>query len=472
MAQDEYKFLFPFEKVRVGSDIIIYGAGIMGQAYLRQMQLTNYCHVVGMVDRNYKKYQNSPVSVHAPNKIHTLSFDYVVIALRGASGMLDVRNNLEKEGVPEEKIIFIFERSLPTHSGQAGSTASDIPVSELAFSKKQPAFVFYIMGGIGDFVFIKRFVVEIIRLAPDCLIDIYCSKQSEILRILYEDLENINLIRDNLGTRYDAYKEEYALALFISGAGFLQVDAFSPQKFRSQDANFVDMIKMLKRKIEEENFSTATPRSAIFLQRIFNGQNCYSAYNYGVFQIFDKNVPIPLDDEQRKAFENLGLGERYITISCDAGASKDNSVVAKSWPHKNFVRLVQLLKEKFPALSIVQLGAAEAERIEGVDHYMLGKPFALAEHILANAMFHIDVEGGLVHLASQLGTKCFVLFGPTWEKYYGYEGNINIKAGTCHECYGVYPDANQCARGMQEPECMYSITPELVMEKVENSFHL
>ena len=54
MAQDEYKFLFPFEKVPVGSNIIIYGAGIMGQAYLRQVQLTNYCHLVGMVDRNYK----------------------------------------------------------------------------------------------------------------------------------------------------------------------------------------------------------------------------------------------------------------------------------------------------------------------------------------------------------------------------------------------------------------------------------
>ncbi|MBQ8698464.1 MAG: hypothetical protein IJ521_05655, partial [Schwartzia sp.] len=60
----------------------------------------------------------------------------------------------------------------------------------------------------------------------------------------------------------------------------------------------------------------------------------------------------------------------------------------------------------------------------------------------------------------------------TWEKYYGYEDNVNIKAGTCHDCCGVYPDANQCARGMKEPECMYNITPEMVMEKVEEHFRL
>lgn len=472
MTEDRYKYLFPFEKVPAGANILIYGAGILGHEYCKQIQITHYCNLVGMIDRNYKKYQHSPVPVYAPDKIHTLSFDYAVIALRGASGMLDVRNHLKNEGVPEEKIVFIFERSLPIQSSQPGTAASDIPVEELAFSKKQPAFVLYIMGGIGDFVFIKRFVVEIIRLVPDCLIDIYCSKQSEILRILYEDLKNINLIRDNLGTRYDAHKERYALALFVSGTGFLQVDGFLPDQFQSRNTNFVSMIKNLQQKIEEENFSPTTPRSAIFLRRIFNGQNCYSTYNYGVFQIFDKKVHIPLDDKQRKAFEELQLGERYITLSCDAGASKDNSVVAKSWPLENFSRLVQLLKEKYPALPVVQLGAAEAERIEGVDYYMLGKPFALAEHILADAAFHIDTEGGLVHLASQLGTKCIVLFGPTWEKYYGYENNVNIKAGTCHDCCGVYPDANQCARGMKEPECMYNITPEMVMEKVEKHFRL
>ena len=37
-------------------------------------------------------------------------------------------------------------------------------------------------------------------------------------------------------------------------------------------------------------------------------------------------------------------------------------------------------------------------------------------------------------------------------------------AGTCHGCYGLYEDVNRCARDLDEPECMYSITPEMVMD--------
>ena len=88
-------------------------------------------------------------------------------------------------------------------------------------------------------------------------------------------------------------------------------------------------------------------------------------------------------------------------------------------------------------------------------------------HVLKNTLFHLDIEGGLVHIATQLGTKCIVLFGPTVKEYYGYEENINISVGTCHNCWGLYTDVNRCARGMAEPECMYSIQPELVMGYVD-----
>jgi ADP-heptose:LPS heptosyltransferase len=52
---------------------------------------------------------------------------------------------------------------------------------------------------------------------------------------------------------------------------------------------------------------------------------------------------------------------------------------------------------------------------------------------------HIDDEGGLVHMATALGTKCAVLFGPTPVGIFGYEQNINICADTCKECFGIVP---------------------------------
>ena len=97
----------------------------------------------------------------------------------------------------------------------------------------------------------------------------------------------------------------------------------------------------------------------------------------------------------------------------------------------------------------------------------MGSDFRLAFYLLKNSIVHIDIEGGLVHIATQLGTKCVVLFGPTIKEYYGYEQNINIQAGGCHNCWGLYSDVNRCARSMEEPECMYSITPELVMGYVD-----
>ena len=97
----------------------------------------------------------------------------------------------------------------------------------------------------------------------------------------------------------------------------------------------------------------------------------------------------------------------------------------------------------------------------------MGQDIELIKYVLKNAIFHLDSEGGLTHLATQLGTKCIVLFGPTQVELLGYSQNINIVASTCKGCYFLYDDMMKCARDLQEPECMHSITPELVMEKVD-----
>ena len=96
----------------------------------------------------------------------------------------------------------------------------------------------------------------------------------------------------------------------------------------------------------------------------------------------------------------------------------------------------------------------------------------LVAYTLKKSLLHIDIEGGLVHLATQMRTKCIVLFGPTQEEYFGYEENINIKAGSCHDCYGMYLDQSKCARHMEKPECMYSITPEMVMKSVREHLEI
>lgn len=91
---EEYKFLFPFEEIPAGSKIVIYGAGILGQAYLQRLLISRYCDVVGMVDRNYKKYSSSAVEVFSPTQIHALVFDYILLAVRGYTGTLDIKKQI------------------------------------------------------------------------------------------------------------------------------------------------------------------------------------------------------------------------------------------------------------------------------------------------------------------------------------------------------------------------------------------
>lgn len=82
----------------------------MGQVYFQQIQLTEYCCVVGLLIAIIK-YEELIILVYVPDVIHTLSFGYVFIVLRGV-GLLDVRAYLQREGVPEEKIVFVYERDI------------------------------------------------------------------------------------------------------------------------------------------------------------------------------------------------------------------------------------------------------------------------------------------------------------------------------------------------------------------------
>jgi len=105
----------------------------------------------------------------------------------------------------------------------------------------------------------------------------------------------------------------------------------------------------------------------------------------------------------------------------------------------------------------------------GADHYILGEDLEVTKWVLRQSMLHIDCEGGLVHLATQLSTKCAVIFGPTPPTFYGYEQNINILPEKCGNCMGVHDEwSTVCFKGQAQPECMYSTTAEKVLKEVSN----
>ena len=86
--ENKYEYLFPFEKIPQGAKILIYGAGDVGQEYLQQIMMTGYCEVVGFIDRNWDKYAKMIVPIYPVVRIHEVSYDYIVIAMKTTMAMI------------------------------------------------------------------------------------------------------------------------------------------------------------------------------------------------------------------------------------------------------------------------------------------------------------------------------------------------------------------------------------------------
>ena len=70
-------FLFPYNRVKEGSKIVIYGAGKVGRDYLWQMEKTNYCKVVAVVDTNF----HGKPGCESPERLRTVDYDYILCAV-------------------------------------------------------------------------------------------------------------------------------------------------------------------------------------------------------------------------------------------------------------------------------------------------------------------------------------------------------------------------------------------------------
>ena len=461
---NNYKYLFPFEKVPKGANIIIYGAGILGQEYLKQIKITDYCKVIGFVDKNFAEYKSSAVPVYAPEKVNELEFDFVVVALRSEIYLSDVKRILNEQGVIDDKIVCVLERVLPLSILNAEKNDDNLP--QLACDTKKISFAIYMSGGIGDMVIYKRIIEELHRILSNAILDIFAIGNMDFLQWVYCEEDYIKNILHDLGNRYNNNREKYSIAISLMGASFLQVDYVNENDL-SENKNFLKTINKLIKGCNFENFNFGTPVAVMFYRRMFNGENCYTGFNYGdVFSIKDIQIKIPSPKKYIEQFEKIGL-QNYITINTGNGTNKDSTGVSKSWPIERFQKVADMFKKRYPNIKVVQIGLPGEPKIDNAYEYFIGESFGLVAEVLRNAIFHLDIEGGLVHLASQIGTKCIVLFGPTQHAYFAYDGNINIRVGDCHDCCGLYLNIYHCARHMSEPECMYSITPEIVMNHIE-----
>jgi FlaA1/EpsC-like NDP-sugar epimerase len=104
---DVNSFVFPFDKIKAGAGIILYGMGKMGAAFYQQLKRTRYCRLVAWTDRNPDQIEDKTVSVIRifPHQIIEYQYDYIIIAIQNSMIAEEVKKKLSTRGIPEQKII-------------------------------------------------------------------------------------------------------------------------------------------------------------------------------------------------------------------------------------------------------------------------------------------------------------------------------------------------------------------------------
>lgn len=101
-------YLFPYPKVRKGSNIIVYGMGLYGQRLYNYLKKTKFCNVIAAFDRNYDGLNKIGLNVESPENISEFEYDAMIITCSYAGTRFAVYSEMI-EKYPADKIHIMDE---------------------------------------------------------------------------------------------------------------------------------------------------------------------------------------------------------------------------------------------------------------------------------------------------------------------------------------------------------------------------
>lgn len=99
------KYVFPYELVEKGSNIILYGAGIIGGQYIEQIEVTAHCNVIAWIDRTFTIEDDSLIKHIEKNE-----YDSIVIAVKDPKIKDQIVHDLIEQGANRDKIVWKIEK--------------------------------------------------------------------------------------------------------------------------------------------------------------------------------------------------------------------------------------------------------------------------------------------------------------------------------------------------------------------------
>ena len=455
----------PIHLIPYGARIIVYGAGKTGRLYCLENEKIGWCRVVCAIDRNYKNIRDFPVAVDGLESINKYSFDYVLIARVSLAGKLEIDSiisDLIRQGVDSDRIL--ADPTCCIWSNIDNNVVDDSVNDSINEGLLKVAFL--PSGAMGDNIISLRLYREIASLMKNGTIDVF-SKGDYADAVFYHQPLLGNVYHDIFDKESKEWKK-YDLVIRSEFEPIIQYMRINRITVLAPD--FAERLRRLFDYQTQNNseMPVGVYSSGIRLNRArFWKLNRYTLLGCnGIFNIKDQYVEVYTKESKLEEFHKLKLEKNYITFCYGAGGSHDGRTQqTKVWPKENYEQWISLMKRQYPEIELVQIGAEGTERISGADKCFFGKPIEVVKYILKYALLHLDCDSGLSHLATQLGTKCIVLFGPTPAWFLGYDRNINICSRKCRECKDLIADWYFRCINYAEPICMKSIGAKTVYNK-------
>lgn len=451
------EYIFPFEKVSKNSRIVIWGIGCLGKKYVEQIQATEFCKIIAIVDSKFEQYEGILINGHIiqnPRLCSQFEFDYIVIAIDSENVTNEIVKTICDMGINEEKIVTAFGRYLKNLE------ISEDTSLDAADANERIRIKIINQDGIGDALF-----------------DLYLIKA---FRELYKDKISIDFVSKyemlfETETELEAYSFEAELPdikydLVLVDNRIMTVRFWKENRLKDI-SNKIWAYCVLNKKVISEVFSNRFFRGQVNLySKTINKKRYEQSDLAGVFAYSETYLQVSEKDTMEILSRFDLEGRNYITVNRGEGHRNSNS--PKLWPKKNYDLLVQMIKERFPNYLIVQLGSDEEYgTFEGIDINLCGKTTLRdIKYVIKGASLHIDNEGGLVHLRHMLGGKSVVLFGPTEIETFGYVDNINIRVCNCKEACSNYSQNwfNGCILSNGIKSCMDNISVDMVFDRVKD----
>jgi ADP-heptose:LPS heptosyltransferase len=308
-------------------------------------------------------------------------------------------------------------------------------------------------GGLGDCLIDIAFLKNLSLKMPSNINIDYFSNHSKIF-------DNFPFLR-NSQPYASINNDDYDLVL--TGHRYFIVSKINKDKVKKYSQMLYDFCVDCE---QTHNLFNADNRRYIEYAKLFNKNRCEQLDLKQITGFDRKSPPVfCLNGNVFDIFDKTGVAPyQYITFNRGVGGN-ETETSPKLWPAEYYKRLILLLKNKYPDIKLIQLGATAKFGEFGADMNLIGKT-SLQETaaLLKFSLLHIDAEGGLVHLNRSVFGKSCVIFGPTPLDSLHYQQNINLMGNACPSyCDWVNKDwSHKCLRGFDIAPCMADVKPETV----------